>query len=212
VKANIENWSLVLAGAWNTAILTPEWLTKHLGVDGGSVQIEFPIGNPLLPIRYTFQNVRMVVVRDRLIIAPNANDPTVLARAETFAKKILNTLTHTPMSAVGVNFDFIEADAPTDLKNLFRAQDSTKLAGADFVVEATELRRQLRRGQGEPVVNLTLRQAAPEIAIHVNFHKDAPDAASAAAYLDGRIMKCRDLTMKFLHDVYSLDLEETPQS
>src|SRR5262249_48360464 len=100
MKARVDNWSVVLLGAWNTAILTPDWLTKHLGVEG-PVQIEFPVGNPLLPVRYTLLGVRMVVADHRLILAPSTDEAVVLSRMEKFAKTILQTLTHTPISAVG---------------------------------------------------------------------------------------------------------------
>jgi hypothetical protein len=207
MKSHVEKWSIVFVGAWNTAILTPDWLTKHVGATG-PVQIEFPIGNPLLPLRYTLNGVHLVLARDRIILAPSADDTDVLERMESFGKKILSILTHTPVTAVGINFEFLE-DAPSaEVKKLFKAPDLVRLADADLVVEATVLKRRLRLPQ-DGVVNLSLQQTnGSQVAAKLNFHRDVDGATTAASYLDGRVVKSRASALKFLHDAYELDLEE----
>src|ERR1041384_1472480 len=146
MKAQVENWSLVLVGAWDIAILTPDWLTKHLGASG-SVQIEFPISNPLMPLRYTLNGVHMVVSRERVVLAPSADDPEILRRMESFSKSILTVLTHTPVSGIGINFEFCEEVPSSELKRIFKSPDLPRIADADLVVEATEIKRQLRLPQ-----------------------------------------------------------------
>ncbi len=207
MKAQVENWSLVLVGAWNTAILTPDWLTKHLGITG-PVQIEFPIGNPLMPLRYTFNGVHLVVVRDRIVLAPSADDADVLSRMESFSRSILTVLTHTPLTGIGINFEFVEAVPSDEVKKLFKSPDLARIADADLVVEATELKRQLRLPH-DGVLNLSLRQMnGQQVAVTLNFHRDVDGAATGASYLDGRVTKYRALATKFLHDAYELDLGE----
>lgn len=210
MKAIVENWSLVLLGAWNTAIVTPDWLTKHAGLSG-QVQIEFPVGNPLLPIRYTLpQGIRLVALQDRLILAPQTVTDEDLAAVEGLARKVLEILTHTPVTAIGVNFEFAEDNPPEDLKSLFKVADSSRLAAADFVVEGSEIRRRLRQG-ADVALNLALRQVgAPLTTVMLNFHRDVDSAQTAAAYLSGRFVKYRDLAVRLLRDVYQLQLEESP--
>lgn len=210
MKEKIEKWSIVLVGAWNTAIFTPDWLTKLMGVSGMEVKIEFPIANPLLPIRYTFQNVRMMMHRDRLIFAPTTGDTAVLERVEFIAKTMLRTLTHTPMTSLGINFEFVEDNIPELLKEIFPQNDMARIAAADFIVGGAEVRRELRRSQDQDeVLKLTLRRSGPDVTIHINFHKDVPNATVAGAYFDGRVLKCRDLALRFLREVYGLEQEET---
>ncbi len=207
MKAQVENWSIVLVGAWNTAILTPDWLTKHLGASG-PVQIEFPIGNPNMPLRYTLSGVHLVVTRDHVVLAPSADDPEVLGRMESYSKSILTVLAHTPVSAIGINFAFLEEAPSDDLKKLFKAPDLSRIADADLVVEGTELKRRLRLPQ-DGVLNLSLRQTnGSQVVVNLNFHRDVDGAATAATYLDGRVTKHRALATKFLQDAYELDLGE----
>lgn len=210
MKAITERWSVVLVGAWNTAIFTPDWLTKLMGVSNMEVQIEFPIANPLLAVRYTFQNVRMVTHRDRLVLAPMTNDDAVLERVEFLTKAILRTLTHTPITSLGINLEFVEDDIPELLKIIFPREDVPRIAAEDFIVGDTEVRRDLRRSQGQDEgFRLVLRRSDSGVTIRVNFHKDVADTTVAGAYLEGRVLKCRDLALRFLKDVYGLEQEET---
>jgi|JI10StandDraft_1071094.scaffolds.fasta_scaffold104566_1 hypothetical protein len=207
MKAQVENWSLVLVGAWNTAILTPDWLTKQLGASG-PVQIEFPIGNPNMPLRYTLNGVHLVVTREHLVLAPSADDAEILGRMESYCKSILTVLTHTPVSAIGINFAFLEEAPSDDLKSLFKASDLAKINDADLVVEGTEIKRRLRLPQNG-VLNLSLQQTnGSQVVLNLNFHRDVESAAAAATYLDSRVTKYRALATKFLRDAYELDLGE----
>lgn len=201
------NWSIVLVGAWNTAILTPDWLTNQLGTSG-PIQIEFPIGNPLMPIRYTLNGVHLVVTRDHVVLAPSADAPEILNRIESYSRSILTVLVHTPVSAIGINFAFQEEAPSDDLKKLFKAPDLSRIADADFVVEATEIKRQLQMPQGG-ILNLSLRQTnGSQVVVNLNFHRDVDGASAAASYLDGRVTEYRELATKFLQEAYELDLGE----
>jgi hypothetical protein len=209
MKAQLDNWSVVIQGAWNMAILTPDWLTKNAGIEG-PVQLEFPVGNPLLPVRLLFQGVRMVVLPDRLILAPSADEMPILQRMEMTARTILTTLKHTPVAAIGVNFAFEEAEPPEKVKALFRLSDSSRLADSDFIIEATELRRRLcPAGARSYVLNMNLAQAnGTRVSALLNFHCDLNSSAEAAAYLDGRVNEFRVQSLKLLHDAYQLKPDE----
>lgn len=206
MKAQIDNWSIVVIGAWNAAILSPAWLTEHLGIKS-QVLIEFPVGDLRQPLRFTLERVRMVVTRDRLILSPISDETASLEQAEVFARKILQTLTHTPVSAVGINFQFIETAPSPDLSKLFSLVDATKLAGVEFVTQATEIRRRLKNN--DQIVNLTLAHSADGgIQIDLNVHRDVQTTADAAAFLEGKIVKWRNSSLKLLADTYGVELEE----
>jgi hypothetical protein len=209
MRALLDNWSLVLLGAWNTAIFTPEWISQHLRVAKSEQRIEFPMGNPMMPIRYTFEGVRMVVVDHQLVMGPASAGDDVLVRIEMHAKTILGTLRHTPLRAVGINFEFDESDPPAAVANLLQSSDKSRLAGHDFVVRATELKRQLEHSK-HGIVNLTFKRNSdtPAVGVHVNFHKVVENSTAAAEHLENRVLSCRDFAMSTLRDVYELEPEE----
>lgn len=133
-------------------------------------------------------------------------DPAALERVESVAKTLLRTLTHTPMTALGINFEFIEDDASEPLKKIFPQDDATRIAAADFITGDVEVHRELRRTRDQDgVMKVALRRSNSDVTIHLNFHKDVADAVGAATYLDGRVSKCRDLAVRFLQDSTALN-------
>lgn len=108
--------SLVVAGAWNPAILNPQWVIKH-GLllepdDAGPVQAFLPAIQGLafeFP-RYVLPKLTYVVRGDALLLYPLDCTPTNLAIVEKAAFEILKQLNHTPISGIGHNFEFRDPD------------------------------------------------------------------------------------------------------
>ena len=60
-----------------------------------------------------------------------------------------------------------------------------------------------------------IQQYFPEKSIaliDMNYHKDVSDALSARDFLQSKMMANRDAALSFLHDVYSLNVEEVDAS
>src|ERR1041384_1019615 len=192
MRAVVDNWSIVLLGHWNTLIFAPDWLTRTLG--GAQINIEFPVGNPFLPVRFTCNGVRIIVTQPRIVLSPMEDRSELLERMGQFATIILRTLQHTPIGSVGVNFDFEaeETSAPR-LTELIRSRDASELAEANWIVESIEQKRRLRQAQDNTILNLTLRQIpGSPIGFNFNFHRDVEGAAAAAEYLTNRVIPCRE--------------------
>jgi hypothetical protein len=207
MKPRIESWSLVLNGSWNPAILNPNWSTAHLGFTG-QFHIEIAVNDPRLPPRYTCDGIRMVTAEDRMILAPLADDPAALQRMGDVAIRVLEILTHTPITAVGINFEFEVADPPPFVRSLLRSQDENKIAAADFVINQRELRRRVCRG--DTLVSWRFKQPTDaDLLIHVNFHRSVDGAIAAANYLrQEQVIRSREFALRFLKDIYALELGE----
>jgi hypothetical protein len=109
--------SLVVAGAWNAAILTPPWVLRHAfhkpPQDQPQVQVFLPAGAGLifeLP-RYALEGVTYSVRPDALVFAPNSSDDDSLGKVETASANIVEVLSHTPLSGIGHNFGFRDMEA-----------------------------------------------------------------------------------------------------
>jgi hypothetical protein len=207
MKAVLENWSLVLAGAWNAAILTPDWLSRHLGFPAQGLNLEFPVGNPTLPVRFRFSEVRMVVLPQVLVLAPLRDEEASLTQMEAYARVLLEHLPHTPVTAVGINFDFTQAEPGEVLRRLFRTTDSSALAERDLVVDSIELRRRMPRCNGW-TVSLTLAQTQGVAAANLNFHREVQTATDAAALLGNQVVTSRTFALDLLSTVYELHLQD----
>jgi hypothetical protein len=93
--------SLVVTGAWNAAIVTPEWLLRYglqkaEGVEA-QVQVQIPTGQGMVfefP-RYTFEDITIQIRPDALVIRPHeASQPSLdkLAWLAVASRTIIRTL------------------------------------------------------------------------------------------------------------------------
>jgi hypothetical protein len=108
--------TLVIAGAWNPAILTPQWVLENglkQNTDKGTVvNVMLPVGTPTIEFpRFDLKILDYVARPEALVLYPK--EPTEKCYQSTVmaAKNILSLLSHTPVSGIGYNFQFHD-DAP----------------------------------------------------------------------------------------------------
>jgi len=55
-----NSFSIVVLGAWNPSIFTPEWIVNNLAEsEECDVQVAFPIDDPTAPRRMTFDGITL---------------------------------------------------------------------------------------------------------------------------------------------------------
>ena len=109
MQAVADGHNVVIRGAWNRNIFNPVWVDQQLA-SGAGVSVEMAFGNPALPLRLMFGGLSLTVSSDLLIVGMAEVTPTSLGAVQSTAVGILETLSHTPVSAVGVNFRFNDPD------------------------------------------------------------------------------------------------------
>ena len=103
-----DNCNIVLAGLWNRAIFTPEWVGRLLFKQ---VEVETLISiMPHMPIVYRNTQVAMEVAPAVVAFRPRTLNDECLRASENMAYKVLDTLRDTPLMGVGVNFGFTDSD------------------------------------------------------------------------------------------------------
>lgn len=201
-----DQTTLILAGAWNPAILSPNWIGRHiLGLPPGNA---FQVGM-LLPVqgqggspRFTFEGLSITPGQDALIFHLNPEDGVIVAKSFDVAKRILEMLPHTPVAAMGVNFAYQVDPLEGELSKTVSWSDSI----SDLLVDdpdATVLNRQWQIGIAamDHMVNVGYRSDAQGGAISVNHHYEVEgSAAKAAAHLAGAgfFERLQDVTNKLV--------------
>jgi hypothetical protein len=187
-QPNLPIIGTVIVGRWNPAILQPAWLSKHVfGVEKpGELQFvtEFSI-ETFGPPRFSANGLQFVSTFERLSISPNSIEPEKLKATEDAARKILDALQHTPVQAVGVNFEFYD-DAPSrGFLRLFDDLDHlAENTGIDLRTQATALTYSM--SLKDCILNLTREFAVSgRVSIKFNFHYVVNSAREASSRLLG---------------------------
>lgn len=205
MKININECSVVIIGAWNVALFRPEWLAKHVFAGKGiTSQISLQPTGPNL--RHTSDGVSLTVLPDRLVLTYSELKESEFKAAEEVAAKILDTLSHTPIGAIGINFGFVESGIPDSLTSLFDLKDNANIAKNGGSVELTEIKRLLKFEESELFLKQTF--ADGQVFFEFNFHKDATETATAKQYIKGKIKPFYEKSLNLLDTVYGLKLTD----
>ena len=108
--ASVNN--LVVLGAWNTSIFTPDWVSQNL-IDG-DFTAEFPL-NGIGSLKFSTLEFSFVIIQNRLCFQLLQHTPDANRKAVAVLRKLLQCLQHTPVSALGANFVFLVDNTPADL-------------------------------------------------------------------------------------------------
>ena len=204
-----DQWTVVLVGSWNVRIFSPLWVGQHL-FDSKEVEMEVGIGAGAHPMRYRKSAALIIPRDDRIIFGTTSYRDEALSLLESLSSTTLDLLPHTPISAVGINFGFVEEDPEPDLLKLFDVPDSARLASWATDIHRKELTRQLETKEG--IMNLKQVLHDGKVEFHLNFHEDVDSPSKAKESLEGKILRRRDFAIEFLKEVYDLTLEMEEQS
>ncbi len=206
MKPKLDAWTIVVAGAWNVRVFSPEWVGKKL-FDGKSMTIEVPVGPSIATVRYTVEGISLLPVEDRLIMGILGPDLPSCQRAEGATRRVLGLLPHTPVTALGVNFGFEDPEPGDPIRSLFMLNDLDPLSNFGCKIKRSSIVRTLETDEGS--VNVTHALDGDGRAdIHFNFHHDVVSADEAERLLEGRTVRALMLAQKFMTKVYDCTLEE----
>jgi len=105
------DWSVVVVGRWNRAILTPAGIGKRvLGVDAGTPLEVMVAIDAIAPPLVKHDKMTVVADSDRLTIQLAVCAFDELVRACSLARNALKQLPETPLAAVGFNVRYIASD------------------------------------------------------------------------------------------------------
>lgn len=117
-----DKTNLVIAGAFNPAILTPQWILQHvMGREPGEeipVELLAPI-NGTGPTRFTFEDFSYTPTSQRLVVYLGALDEQAANERVSRVARILELLPHTPIAAVGFNFAYSSDEVSEAAASLF---------------------------------------------------------------------------------------------
>ena len=186
-----QETSLVIAGAWNPAILTPPWVMSHAmeGQDPNAqmVQAFFPAGlNGAFEMpRFAMPGFQYSARMDALILLPGATAEESYALVEGVARSALRHLCHTPIGGLGYNFEFRDGAPRPEWLGVF-GDSQLDLVDASEGLDVTRTTLATSFSNGTALVNVQRYTEGHELIVKFNFHHQANDARSALEVLGER--------------------------
>lgn len=175
-----DSANIVLAGFWNPSILLPDWIAKNVFGTQEPEPVEMQL-SPVLnqPPRYRLRDMTFVPAYDRLMIFPHSLEQQRLEDCESRAICILDLLPHTPIRAVGINFEFVDEHPTAELLTLFSDIDNlAEGSGLNFETTVTSLTRTLVLNGAQLKFTRELGGQGA-VTYRFNFHYPVTDAAAA---------------------------------
>ena len=116
---------LVLLGAWNPAVFSPQWAAAHLyGIqDGAEISLDISYIQPNNKTVAYIHDVGYYVDNTRFEIYANSFSNDLFGRVGELAQRLLEKLPHTPLGDFGINFHFNENDPSNDLIDKLTSND-----------------------------------------------------------------------------------------
>jgi len=165
------NWNVVVKGAWNRAIFTPNKISQKLfGLDEGTVlQVLVPIDG-MSPQRMLHDDIAVSVNSSVLEVAAQKQEYGKLKQGLEVASKALNWLKETPVMAGGYNFRFKVTDREAiSVSSIIQSELDTVLSDNNFKIIERNNIRVVEEGSGE-IHLITRIDKNSEVTIVVSVH------------------------------------------
>lgn len=168
-------WNIVLVGAWNVAILTPDGIRKLLLQlpEGSIVDVEVAIDRPA-PFRVRHNDVVIVPSSRSLDVSVEVFDVDTLKRASEIASRALKSLPATPVFAAGVNLRYRCAEISDYLLEATEITLDELLSDSGYQITGRATNRSLKLDAGS--INVEIKQGdGIDGTISFNFNLDSQD-------------------------------------
>lgn len=159
----IDTDTLVIIGAWNRAIFSQDWVMKNLLSDAKNVKIEYPI-NGIGSLRFSTEDISFFIFGERLIFKAFNSKEQTYRTIISIARQLLRLLSHTPISALGINFVY-----KTDSLNIFNSFDDTKKL-VDFIGREINSQELTRSFSLDEVLTLNLKMQSNDKQSIIDFN------------------------------------------
>jgi len=115
-KLNYIN--IIALGSWNKKIFTPNWVSANVFMNTSSEKIEGMFNQEEIEIGYIFKGVLLLPKDSMIEIKVEGDNLSNAENALIFLSRIMTALPHTPIKAIGVNFNYtVTDDTAPILKN-----------------------------------------------------------------------------------------------
>ncbi len=195
-------WNVIIRGAWNRAILTPNWIATNLfGVPKGTpVSVYVPV-DMLAPSRVQHEDLIVIIGEGFFEVKTDKPILEVLHKAKELGIKALNELPKTPVLAAGFNLHYELKDSSAEIADLFNTPLDDSLVKADYSFK----NRQIIKGcvsndavLKDGTINVYITADESSQKIQFNFSRKSQDYKELIEWLEIPINKVESEVEQFM--------------
>jgi len=203
------NWSVVILGRWNLAILTPARISKKIFKlkPQTQVKVAVPIDgiSPYL-VEHPTQKIRVEIDVSRLVINLTQINYQALQDAMLAGVNALKWLPETPISAAGFNVNFqTKSPTPNMAKLYCNATFDNQLAELGHSITSWALTRSVSYNTG--LLNIAVSGNPDYFELSCNFHRKSNENQDLIEWLEIAVSDVETQVTEVLKKL-NLDLEE----
>ncbi len=207
MSLNPETWTIVALGFWNRMIFTPQWVSDEI-FNSNEIERLIPF-DPVAPLIYRDNDLALQIEDRRIQLSLRKIVDDAQKKAEGMACKILDLLQKTPVSAVGVNFQFTENSPEKDLLDLFNFKDDVEVdSSSPWEIESKTIYRKFLQEEKNLNLRLIYNVSSSDVKFNFNYHHPVKTAIEGSERIKNNTAELYKNAIKFLEEIYNLHLEE----
>jgi hypothetical protein len=188
MKELLETNTLIIAGAWNPAILTPVWVaTEAMGLGSNNldfpVKVQFPVAGSAGPIKYEFLGISYSAAPNAIIFFLGNCDEAGVRLSLNTAAEIIKLLRHTPITGFGFNSSYVIENPQLDLLHTFSAANELPSYVEDEDAALVSQNWGASIKSKNMLLNIGLKYEADKVAIDFNVHFEVTSSDQASELL-----------------------------
>ena len=202
-----NDWNVVVAGFWNRAILTPQGIAARLfNLEPDTpIEVEVPIDS-LGPYRVRYDGLTVMASNVRLQVEPQRSEFGELRRAMDIARRAVDRLPETPLSAVGINVKYKAVEPTERLQSLIEHDWDTDLSDQQFTIRRRTIARSV--GWNDGAINVSAIESDGKMEIQFNIERRSNEQAEHLAWLDTGIDQIEAVVRQLLMTTMRVAAEE----
>lgn len=154
------DWTVVIVGSWNRAILTPSMVSRKLFRldDGTPVKVAVQL-DVVAPYQISHEEIVVVPFRDKLIVATLKPNFVSLHKAMKVALNAVEELPRTPYTAAGFNLRYKSKGPIEALQSLTSLETwDNRISDEGLSIDERSVTRAVKWGDGKIKVTITQQE------------------------------------------------------